>query len=232
MAISGQHKLNIDQSDDNSEYKAGFHRDALYLIVAGHERLIASNDDYSDTAEEDITGELTEYTKDYINSLSSPDWTKHFYVQEELREKKNGKKGKHRQRIDIACILTGRKPQRFMRFEAKRLRKPGFTVGKYVGKEGLGEFIAGNYAAGDDTAGMLGYIQSDDCDCWARKISDDMRKKKKEVGLIKGGQWQKAHLDNIDQCYQTRHNRPTIKRELLVYHLLLVFVRRHEQTTN
>jgi hypothetical protein len=59
-----------------------------------------------------------------------------------------------------------------------------------------------------------------------------MRKKKKEVGLIKGGQWQKAHLDNIDQCYQTRHNRPTIKRELLFYHLLLVFVRRHEQTTN
>ena len=220
------------QSDDNSEYKAGIHRDALYLIVAGHQRLIAGNDDYSDTVEEDITGELTKCTNEYINSLSSPDWTRHFYVQEELRENTNGKKGKNRPRVDIVCIFTGRKPKEFLRFEAKRLRKPGFTVGKYLGKEGLGEFIAGNYAAGDDTAGMLGYVQSDDCDYWARKISDGMRKKKKEVGLMKGGQWQKAHLDNIDQCYQTRHNRPTIKRELLVYHLLLVFVRRHEQTTN
>jgi hypothetical protein len=232
MAISGQHKFNIDQSDDNSEYKAALHRDALYLIVAGHQRLIAGNDDYSDTAEEDITGELTKYTNEYISSLSSPNWTSHFYVQEELRENTNGKKGKNRPRVDIVCILTGRKPQEFLRFEAKRLRKPGFTVGKYLGKEGLGEFIAGNYAAGDDTAGMLGYVQSDDCDYWARKISDDMRKKKNEVGLIKGGQWQKANLDNFHQCYQTRHNRPTVNRELLVYHLLLVFFRWHEQTTN
>jgi len=232
MAISGQHKSNINQSDDSSEYKADIPCDALYLIIAGHQRLIADNDDYSDTAEEDITGELREYTQNYIDSQSSPDWTKHFCVVEELRENAHGKKGKHRQRVDIACILTGRKPQEFLRFEAKRLRKPGFTVGKYLGKEGLGEFIAGNYAAGDDTAGMLGYVQSDDCDYWAKKISDGLREKKKEVGLIKDGQWQKANLDNIDQCYQTRHNRPTIKRELLVYHLLLVFLRWHEQTTN
>jgi hypothetical protein len=140
--------------------------------------------------------------------------------------------GKRRKKVDIIVERTQKGRHPLMRFEAKRLKRPGFSVGKYVGKEGLGEFIAGNYAAGDDTAGMLGYIQSDDCDYWARKISDDMRKKEKEVGLIKGGQWQKAHLDNIDQCYQTRHNRPTIKRELLFYHLLLVFVRRHEQTTN
>ena len=232
MGISGQYTFNVNQSDDGGDYIAVIHRDALHLIVAGHQELIAGNDDFSDTVEEDITGELTKYTTKYINSLSSPDWTRHFYVQEELRENTHGKKGKNRLRVDIVCILTGRKPHESLRFEAKRLRKPGFTVGKYLGKEGLGEFIAGNYAAGDNTAGMLGYVQSNDCDYWARKISDGMTKKKMEVGLIKGGQWQKAHLDNIDQCYQTRHNRPTIKRELLVYHLLLVFVRRHEQTTN
>ena len=225
MAISGQHTLNINQSDDSSDYEVSIYRDALFLIIAGHERLIANNADYSDTAEEDITGELTGYANDYINSLSSPEWTKHYYVHEELRESIRGRKGKHRQRIDIACILTGRKPQKFMRFEAKRLRKPGFTVGKYLGKTGLGEFIVGNYAADDDTAGMLGYVQSDDCDYWATKISDDLRKKKKAVGMVKGGHWQKAHLDNIDQCYKTLYNRPTVKRELLVFHLMLVFTR-------
>jgi hypothetical protein len=39
------------------------------------------------------------------------------------------------------------------------------------------------------------------------------------------GQWQKACLENVNDCYKTRHNRPTVKRELLVYHLLLDFVK-------
>ncbi len=94
-----------------------------------------------------------------------------------------------------------------------------------LAKQGLGEFIVGNYAAEDDTAGMLGYVQSDDCDYWAQTIADDLKDKKNEVGLIKGEQLEKAEFENIDQCYTTRHNRPTVKRELLVYHLLLAFIK-------
>jgi hypothetical protein len=62
METSGPYKLNIDHSNDSSEYKAGFHRGALYLIVAGHERLVAGDEDYCDTAEEEISGELTSCT--------------------------------------------------------------------------------------------------------------------------------------------------------------------------
>lgn len=232
MAILGQHKSNINQSDDSSDYEVGFHRDALFLIIAGHKRLTENAADYSNEEEPNITGELVRCVNEYIDSTSSPIWTRFYDVRDESPENTKERLGKDRKKVDIVCTLTGIKPRSRIRFEAKRLKRPGFSVGKYVGKEGLGEFIAGNYAAGDDTAGMLGYVQSDDCDYWAREISDGMIKKKKEVGLIKGGQWQKAHLDNIDQCYQTHHKRPTIKRELLVYHLLLVFVRRHEQTTN
>ena len=223
MAIPGQNIPNVNQSDDSGDYVASFCRNALLLIVAGFERLIAGGTDYSGTAEEHITGELTQQTEQYINRLDSPDWTKYYVVQEERRENVRGRKGKHRPRVDIAFVLAGRKPQRFMRFEAKRLREPGFAVGTYIGEEGLGEFIAGNYAAGDDTAGMLGYIQSGGCDYWARRISETLEKKKREVGLMEGGQWQKAHFDDVDHCYKTCHNRPTIKRELLVYHLLLAF---------
>ncbi len=225
MAITGQHKININQSDDSSDYTAVIHRDALFLIIAGQKEMIADSIDYSNTAEEDITGDLTKYTDEYINSLSSPDWTEHFYVQEELRENTNRKKGKHRKRVDVVCVLTGRKPQERMKFEAKRLKKPGFPVGEYVGKTGLGEFISGNYAPECDTAGMLGYIQSDDCDYWAEQIPDALNEKKKEVQLTKDGLWQKANLKNVNDCYKTWHNRPTVKRELLVYHLLLDFVR-------
>ena len=220
MAIPGQHKGNVGRSDDSDDYVASFYRGALFLIVAGYERLVTGGTDYSGAAEEHITGDLSQQTEQYINAQESPDWTKYYVVQEERRENVHGKKGKYRPRVDIAFVRTDRKPQRFMRFEAKRLRRPGFTVGKYLGMEGLGEFVAGNYAAGDDTAGMLGYIQSDDCNYWAKEISETLEAKTREVGLIKGGHWQKAHFD-VEQCYKTRHNRPTVKHDLLVYHLLL-----------
>ncbi len=225
MVSPGQQKININQSNDSSDYVVSIHRDALYLIIAGQKKLVGSGVDCFDVDEEDITGDLTDYTNKYINSLSSPDWTKHYRIQEELRENVKGKKGKHRKRIDIVCILTGRKPHQLMKFEAKRLKRPSFPVGEYVGKTGLGEFISGNYAPKCDTAGMLGYIQSDDCGYWAEQIPDALNKKKKEVHLTKDGQWQKASLENVNDCYKTRHGRPTIKRELLVYHLLLDFVR-------
>jgi hypothetical protein len=225
MAILGQHKLSTNRSNDSSDYEVAFHRYALFLIIAGQKALVESGVNCFDVDEEDITGDLTDYTNKYINSLSSPDWTKHYRVQEELRENAKGKKGKHRQRIDIVCILTGRKPHRLVKFEAKRLKRPGFPVGKYVGRTGLGEFISGDYAPQCNTAGMLGYIQSDDCDYWAKQIPDALNKKKKEVHLTKDGQWQKACLENVNDCYKTRHNRPTVKRELLVYHLLLDFVK-------
>lgn len=221
MAIPGQNIPNVNQSNDSGDYVANFCSNVLFLLVAGYERLVADGIDYSDTAEEHITGELTLQTEQYINRQDSPYWTKDYVVQEERRENVRGRKGKHRPRVDIAFVGTDRKPQRFMRFEAKRLRKPGFTVGKYIGKDGLGEFIVGNYAAGDDTVGMLGYVQSDDCDYWVRKISETLEKKKHEISLIESGKWQKAHFNNVDHCYKTRHNRPRIKRELLVYHLLL-----------
>jgi hypothetical protein len=223
MAILGQNKLNVNRSDDSGDYIASFHRDALFLIVAGYERLVDDDLDYSDTEEEYITGDLVQHTDEYINAQNSPDWTKYYVVQEERRENVNGKKGKNRPRVDIAFVLTARKPQRTMRFEAKRLRKPGFPVRKYIGEDGLGEFIAGNYAVTDDTAGMLGYIQSDGRNYWATKISEALQEQRQVVGLIAGGEWQKAYFEDIDYCYKTRHNRLTIERELLVYHLLLAF---------
>ena len=193
------------------------------MVVKGYERLVSNDTDYSDTAEEHITGELTQQTEKYINAKDSPEWTKYYVVQEERRENVPGRKGKHRPRVDIAFILTNRKPQRFMRFEAKRLRRPGFSVNNYIGNEGLGEFIAGNYARNDDTAGMLGYVQSDNCEYWAREISEMLEKKKREVGLIESDKWQKTYSDYIDNCYKTKHKRPTIKRILMIYHLLLAF---------
>jgi len=225
MAILGQHKSNINQSDDSSDYEGGFHCDALFLIIAGHKKLTENATDYSNEEEPNITGELVRCANEYIDSTSSPTWTSFYDVRDESPENTKERLGKDRKKVDIVCTLTGIKPRSRIKFEAKRLKRPGFLVGEYVGKAGLGEFISGNYAPECNTAGMLGYIQSDDCDYWAEQIPDALNRRKEEVHLIKDGQWQKASLENVDDCYKTRHNRPTVKRELLIYHLPLDFVR-------
>ncbi len=226
MAIAEHHKLSINQSDDSIDYVARFHRDALYLIIAGHEKLTENTTDYSNEEEPNITGELARCANEYIDSTSSETWASFYDVKDESPENTKGRLGKHRKKVDIVCTRTGTRPRSHMKFEAKRLKKTTrFTVGEYVGKTGIGEFISGNYAPESDTAGMLGYIQSDDCDYWAGQIADALDKKKKEVHVIKDGQWQKARFENVNDCYKTRHNRLTVERELLVYHLLLDFTR-------
>jgi hypothetical protein len=222
MAISEQHKLSVNQSDDSSDYEAGFHRDALCLIIAGHARLTKNDTDYSNEEEPNITGELVRCTNEYIDSFSSPEWTNNYVVNEESPENTKGRLGKDRKRIDIVCTLAGRKPQKRIRFEAKRLKNKNFPVGRYIGSEGLMEFITGNYAPEDDTGGMLGYIQSDDCEYWAREIPNALGKSGK-VGITKDGRWQEACVENINHCYKTKHNRIMNNRKFLVYHLLLDF---------
>lgn len=222
MAILGQNKLSINRSDDSRDYIDGFHRDALCLIVAGHKRLTENKSDYSNEEEPNITGELKRCTEEYINSLSSPEWTSNYVVNEESPENTKGRVGKNRKRVDIVCTLAGQKPQRRIRFEAKRLKDKKFPVSKYIGSEGLMEFITENYAPEDDTGGMLGYIQSDDCEYWAKQIPDALSKSK-EVSITEDGLWQEVHVENVSHCYKTRHNRTMKNQSFLIYHLLLDF---------
>ena len=224
MAIADHQKLSIDQSGDNSDYKAGFHRQVLSLITFAYDMLKATDHDYTNTDEPAITGEIVRFARRYIENQNSPEWAWPYAVHDDPPENDGKRKGKDRKRVDIIIERTQRGIHPRIRFEAKRLKKPGFTVGMYIGKKGLGEFISGNYAREGDTAGMLGYIQSDDCEYWAEQIPDALNKNKKEVCLIKGDQWQKSDFEKIDYCYKTLHDRPSINRELQVYHLLLNFV--------
>lgn len=221
MAISGQNKFDINQSDDGKDYFYGFHRNVLQLIVAGHKRLTEHNTDYSNEEEPNITGELVRCTNEYIDSFFSPDWTANYVVNEESPENTKGRLGKNRKRVDIVCTLAGRRPLQHIRFEAKRLKDKNFPVGKYVGSEGLMEFITGNYAPEDNAGGMLGYVQSDDCEYWAKQIPDALSKRE-EVCITEDGLWQNAYIENVNHCYKTRHNRMA-NNKFLVYHLLLDF---------
>ena len=224
MVASRQREI-IGQFSDDSDYKAAFYHDALCLIGSGHKRLIENNVDYSNEEEPNITGEIVRCTNEYIDSSLSSYSESLYSVTEDPPENTQGRLGKRRKKSDIVCMRTGRKPLPHMKFEAKRLSSPDFPASKYVGNVGLGEFISGNYAPELEIVGMLGYVQSDDNDYWVGQITDALNKKKKELHMTQDCQWQKAGLENINDCYKTRHNRPTVGRKLLVYHLLLDFTR-------
>lgn len=225
MAISDYYKHYAEGSIDDSDYKAGFYRDALCLIVAGYERLVGSGCDYSCEEEPAITGEIVRCIRQCINEAEGAfGWTWQYSVHDDPPESDGRRKGKHRKRIDIGIELVQRQTHPWMRFEAKRLKRPGFASSKYVGPKGLGEFIAGHYAVDDNVAGMLGYVQSNDCSYWAKDISEVIDNRRDESRLLKDGQWKNAMLENVNDCYQTRHKRAVGKRELLIYHLLLDFV--------
>ncbi len=225
MAIAEKHKLNINRSSDGSEFNSTVCCEMLILIIEACNMLKAEDLNYTDTDEPVISGEIVRFTRLYIENQDLPEWVWPYAVHDDPPENTGDRKGKDRKKVDIIIERTQRGKHPRIRFEAKRLKRLGFPVGKYVGQTGLGEFISGNYAPESDTAGMLGYIQSDDCDYWAEQILEALNKKKKEVHLTKEGQWQKVRLENVNDCYKTRHNRPTVKRELLVYHLLLDFVK-------
>jgi len=225
MAISTQARTAVGESTDAGDYKAAFHRDALTLIIDGYGKLPDGTNDYSNEDEPNITGELVRCANEHIDCLSSPEWTKFYDVTEENPEHAQERKGKQRKRVDIVCTLTGTKPRSRMKFEAKRLKNPGFPAGKYIGQDGLGEFISGNYAPELSVVGMLGYIQSHDSRHWAQELSNVLEREKTQVCLQKNTRWEEAGFINMDHCYKTRHNRPTVKRDLLVYHLLLDFVK-------
>ncbi len=222
MVTSRQREI-VGQFSDDSDYRAAFYRDVLRLISSGHKKLIKSDADYSNEEEPNITGEIVRCTNEYIDSSLSSDSDSLYSITEDPPENTGGRLGKSRKKSDIICMRTGRKPRTYIKFEAKRLKKPGFPASKYVGDAGMGEFISGNYAPESGIVGMLGYVQSDDNDYWAEQISDEIDKKKAKVHLVKGGRWQKANIKTINDCYTTKHNRPSLKREILVYHLLLKF---------
>jgi hypothetical protein len=110
-----------------------------------------------------------------------------------------------------------------LHFEAKRLG-PGNSVGKYAGRKGLGCILAGDYARGHDDAGMLGYVQSDTCDAWARKIETKLHGDRIAHELLAGSVWQLKQVTNeLTHVYFTEHTRHALGRPVAVYHTLLLF---------
>jgi hypothetical protein len=223
MPKSNHAQLSTDLSDDINDYRSAFRKRVFTLLKWGYERFDAAV--YKSSEEEDITGDLVKEIKEVLQDRNYPRWVGKYTVHEEPRVNTPDRKGKKRKRLDIEFerVCHGSRP--CYPFEAKRLcAKTHATINEYFGSSGMGEFLAGNYAADKDEAGMLGYIQSDTLEIWGEKAKNKFKTDAAKIQMCPGGDWIRVNIINKLNCtYRSVHNRISIGKPIIVYHLFLDF---------
>lgn len=177
---------------------------------------------YQETA---ITGEFVRVMDEIIDDPSSPRWVGHFSVHDDPPVNAKGRLGRSRKRLDIKVVSAQRLPRSRLSFEAKRLGK-NYPVGEYLGVEGLGCFLSGDYAREEPDAGMLGYVQAETADVWAKRIADEIHAAASSLRLVAGDMWKHCQFKGGPvQTYHTRHDRPTVGKTVDIYHTLVMCCR-------
>jgi hypothetical protein len=190
------------------------------LLELGYRKLTPSA--WSTAEETAITGEIVRAMDEVLENPPRP-WFRHFSVHDDPPVNTPGRLGRSRKRLDIKIVSSQYLPRNRFSFEAKRLGKHN-PVGNYVGPEGLGCFLKGDYADKEDDAGMLGYVQSDTAKNWARKIQAKLEEPHNDFALYDNSSWRKHFMrSGPTYTYRTRHNRVALGRPIDIYHTLLMF---------
>lgn len=222
MTVGKTGAKSTDSHNDRDDYQRAFRKHVFQLLKLGYDRLDASF--YENWKEPAITGELKRGIKEVLNSRMSPKWTGRYTVREEEPIDSPDRKGVERQRIDIEFERVQHGPRPVYPFEAKRLCTNTHSIGLYLGSEGLGEFLAGNYASNTDEAGMLGYIQSESPKEWAKKAKRKFEDAPESFHLCPDGNWASASIiEGLDFCFHSKHDRPSMGKPIAIYHLFLIF---------
>ena len=222
MTLSRGFQTHKSASDDRHEYHKAFRRQVFELLRRGYERLDSLA--FKDSDEEDITGEFVREIRNVTEDRSSPSWTHCYAIHDDPRINALGRLGKRRLKLDIEFERTGAGKHPCYPFEAKRLSSHTHAIGKYLGPDGLGQFLSGNYASEQDEAGMLGYVQSETPSDWARKAHDTFVKNTEMLHLCFDGNWKPVdNLAKFDNCYCSKHNRPSAGKPTTLFHVFLSF---------
>ncbi len=217
-----------EQISDRGEYVVKFRRHCHQLIAEGYSRIQAEN--HSESEEDFITQRLKETIQAAQTEGTLPAWADRYFVADQAPVSVVGRIGKKRPKIDLEFQSTESRKRPVYHFEAKRLRRGGSSRGKYLGRDGLRMFFAELYGHSGDEGGMLGYVQSESPEHWAKKIQSKLlRDPKENHRLTDDGAWTATDLTpQLNYTYVTRHHRQTL-REITIYHTLLDFRFRENQ---
>jgi len=125
---------------------------------------------HSDLAEPAITGLLCQAMQQRIYHPETPDRYLNYAVHDQPPISPAGELGNDRLRLDVSVRRTGIRQEVVYTFEAKRLRTGSFTIGKYVGDGGMGDFIECRYAVDCPESAMVGLWQDKDLAYWRNQL--------------------------------------------------------------
>src|SRR5438105_842916 len=220
MSVSSSARKQAGFSNNRPAYMKSFIEDAHRLVYLGYQRIGPQN--HVSTAEEVITELIANAINQLIEDPRATPWMRRYIAIDDRRVSGTGGTGKSRPRVDIEIIYLQRYPRPRFHFEAKRLYRSD-SVAEYLGKEGVGCLVNALYGRDSDDAGMIGYVQSDDCDSWADKIRASLERDAVKYGMVAGTTWRSAAIINeLRNCYQTDHERPVLRRNVRVTHMLLL----------
>lgn len=149
-------------------YEKSFRKDAHQILAWGYQDSL--NQIHANLEEEEITGFIGEAIEERLNDPNTDERFDRYSLHQEKPISSQGRTGKGRLRLDIVIQYSGSRPRPEYIFEAKRLCKGSHPIGKYIGKDGMQCFIDGRYASQYPEAGMIGYLQSDDCSYWEKEL--------------------------------------------------------------
>jgi len=150
-------------------YLEVFRVHAHQLLAWAHEDVRSRIDAGLD--EPAITGLLADAMKARLNfHPDTPAEYVHYWVGDQEPISPDGQLGNDRLRLDVTVIRTGDKPRLSYIFEAKRLRAGSFTIGKYTGASGMGDFLECRYGTQCPEAAMVGLVQDRDAIYWSDEL--------------------------------------------------------------
>lgn len=213
----GAENLNSSTLDS---YFYGFRRDAHQLLAWGHQEALSQI--HCNLTEEEITGLIVEAMREKLKDPTIPE---RFYDRYSVGEEKplavEGRTGKRRRKLDI--VVESNLPREIRPeyiFEAKRLRKNGYPIGKYIGEDGLQCFVKGVYASQYPEAAMVGYVQSDAVSYWEselkRSFDGDPNNDLRIIQLLQKVQV----LSSMSDVWVSEHEQVT-GSSIAVYHIFL-----------
>jgi hypothetical protein len=206
----------LDSRILSSYYDSSFRPVAHQLLAWGYEDALPRI--HCKLQEEEITGFIAEAIEKRLDDPSTPRKFRRYDIHEEKPMAVEGRTGKKRRRLDLVIICSHGCPRPKYIFEAKRLRKNGYPIGKYVGEGGLQCFIKGVYASQYPEAAMIGYVQSDASSYWEselkRSFDEDIHKDLCIIQLLQKVQV----LSSISDAWVSEHERIT-GSSIAIYHI-------------
>ena len=203
-------------------YERSFVRRCHQLLASGYRELQPAALQHQE--EPAITGELVRAMKSVQQRRDAPRWTIYLHIADDPPVNSPGRLGKRRRRVDIEFERPqrGRRPR--FQCEAKRLHQTD-SIANYLGADGLGRFLVGDYSRDDDAAGMLGYVQTRGSMEWSSELRAALDEGRVEYEIVSSEPFVQVNLDAMPiATWRSEHRRTAIGRPIVIYHSLLLFV--------